>query len=167
MAAHCKLPFALHPGLTHGNIMRTKEITKENVTRPLILSADAMKEGVGRNRNCSSPPAPSSSAPALHFSSRSRSPHSDTSLPASSSDVTSLPASVGGGSPAPPGYTSSQKGCLGFRTGSSSSRFRIGTSARPSFPSTPRRAGPGPTSCMSAASAERWVRSSSSSGAAR
>jgi hypothetical protein len=33
MAARCKLPFALHPGLSREDEMRTKEITQERKKR--------------------------------------------------------------------------------------------------------------------------------------
>jgi len=72
--------------------------------RPYSSSADAMREGVGRNSGRSSPApdhpaAPSSSASASCSTSRSRrsrSSHSDARLPASSSSRggTSLPTSV-------------------------------------------------------------------------
>jgi len=81
--------------------MRTKEITKERSPNkrknkgsrvpPQSSSADAVKEGVGRNSGSSSP-APSLSA--LLSSSRSRSSRSDNSLPASFSAGVSLPTSV-------------------------------------------------------------------------
>ena len=115
VAAHCKLPFALRPGLSRKGVKIneettpeiTKEKTKETRTHPhpysCCSSADAMKEGMGRNSDSSSPApsspaAPSSSASTSCSSSRSRrsrSSHSDTSLPVSpaSGGGTSLPSS--------------------------------------------------------------------------
>jgi hypothetical protein len=94
MAARCKLPLALRPGLSRDGRYRTKEITKERTKEsaapPLYsFSAVAMNAGVGRNRG-SSTSAPSSSASALLSSSLSllsRSSHSDVSLSASSSSA--------------------------------------------------------------------------------
>lgn len=64
----------------------------ESVTVPYTSSADAVKEGVGTNSGRS--PQPNSSGSTLPSSHRSLSSHSDPSLPASSSAVTSLPTSV-------------------------------------------------------------------------
>ena len=81
-----------------GQMKVTNERTKEIDPRSHSSSADAMKEGVGRNSG-SSPSAPSLSSSALLSSSlslRSRSSHSDASLCASSSASagTRLPTSV-------------------------------------------------------------------------
>jgi len=108
VAAHCKLPFALRPGLSEDHTIRLKEITKGNdigkVVIPYSSSADTMKEGMGRNSGRSSsapdpPIAPSSSASAPCSSSRSqcsRSFYSNIWLPALSSlrGSTSIPTSV-------------------------------------------------------------------------
>jgi len=67
MAARCKLPFALRPGLSQEDMIRTKEITpekrpnkgrrqkketKESATGPpQSSSADAMKDGVSAWRS--------------------------------------------------------------------------------------------------------------------
>ena len=101
MAARCKLPFALRPGLSQEDVVRTKEITGEKSPNKRENKGDRVP-GVGRNTGNSSPApnslkAPSSSASALLSSSRSRRSqrsHSGTSLPASSSVGTSLPTSV-------------------------------------------------------------------------
>jgi len=97
MVTHCKLPFALCPGLCQESEsaprkFQRKDKRKKPPPNP-TPSAEAMKEGVGRNSGYSSPPAPSSSASALLSSSCF---HSDISLCMSSSAGvgTSLPASV-------------------------------------------------------------------------
>jgi len=89
VAARCKLPFALRPGLSQEDKVRTKEITNESnkgkVTIPYSSSAGAMKEGACRNSGSSSPvpnspaaPSSSASAPRSSFRSRrSQSSHSD------------------------------------------------------------------------------------------
>jgi len=111
VAARCKHPFALRPGLSQEEALhRTKEITKGKTNREKRASttkerakertaytvpADAMKSGVGRNSG-DSPPAPGSSAPAPCSSIHSRTSSSDTALTASSSASagTLLPTSV-------------------------------------------------------------------------
>jgi len=63
VAARCKLPFALRPGLSEEDEVRTKENTKGiakesnkwDAAIPYPSSADAIKEGVGRNSGRSSP----------------------------------------------------------------------------------------------------------------
>jgi len=98
MAAQCKHPGALNPGLSQRKLMWTKEKTKEIAASP-YSPTDAMKGGMGRNKG--SPHGPSASASALHSSScswRSRSSHSDASLPSisslSSAGRTIFPTSV-------------------------------------------------------------------------
>jgi len=110
VAARCKLPFALRPGLSQERADVPKEIDKGKNQRkarpvPYPSPADAMNEGVGRNSGSSSPSPISSTAPSASASPsrsscrsrRSRSSHSDASLPTPSSSFsggTSLPTPV-------------------------------------------------------------------------
>jgi len=60
VAARCKHPIALRPGLSQEKVDASKEIDKEKSTRkarsvPYSSPADAMNEGVGRNSGGSSP----------------------------------------------------------------------------------------------------------------
>jgi len=78
VAACCKLPFALRPGRSQKDEMRTKEITKERVrasvrdkrnkqsgsaARHLVLIYGCREKGVGRNRGSYFPAPPRHSAP--------------------------------------------------------------------------------------------------------
>jgi len=114
VAARCKHPFALRPGLSPEDVKRAKGITKERRAKtkdkrkgkkakderkesqrpPYDVPAGAMKSGVGRNSGV--PPSPVSSAPAPCSSRHSRTSSSDTALTASSSASagTRLPTSV-------------------------------------------------------------------------
>ena len=115
VAACCKLPFALRPGRSQKDEMRTKEITKERVrasvrdkrnkqsgsaAHHLVLIYGCREKGVGRNRG-SYFPAPHLGTQLLRLRlplafplSALRSPHYDASLPAFPSASTLLPTSV-------------------------------------------------------------------------
>jgi len=102
MAARCKLPFAIRPGLSQEDRRRPKEMTKErqegNTPHSHSSSLDTRKAGMGRNWG-SSISTPSLSVSASLSSSRSllsQTSHSDASLCASSSTGAgaSLPTSV-------------------------------------------------------------------------
>jgi len=126
MAAHCKLSFAIRPGLSQEDRRRPNEMTKErqegNTLHSHSSSADARKAGVGRNRG-SSTSAPSLSVSASLSSSRSllsRTSHSDASVrpPQPGPEPASLhPWWIG--SPAPPCCTCRWQGGPGSETGSS------------------------------------------------
>jgi len=81
VAARCKLPFALRPGLSHDDKVRTKEATKESNKRksdhPLILIRRCHEGGRGQQQwqfltGTQSSLAPSSSTSPSRSSSRSR-----------------------------------------------------------------------------------------------
>ena len=100
MAARCKLPFALRPGLSQEDMKRTKRKTKERTreieTRPLALFRRCHERGRGEKQRLFLTigtqllPPPFSSSHSL----RSWSSHSDTSLLAFSSAGTSLSTSI-------------------------------------------------------------------------
>jgi len=163
MAARCKLPFALRPGLSPDDVMRTKEITKERIPvqrenkrkacpspYPFSSSADAMKEGMGKNSGCSStapnlprhpapPPPPSALLPAPGApGAPTQTPHS----PRRPREAPAFPQSLQIGSPVLSGCISHWPEGPGPSSGSSISRspsapLSTGLSAEPSTPDKP------------------------------
>jgi len=98
VAAHCKHPFALRPGLSRETVTRTKEITNDEAKEsvPLLLSYRRQEVRRGQEQR-QFPPSARLSAPGPPSSSHSRTSSSDTALTASSpsSGGASLPTRGG------------------------------------------------------------------------